>query len=171
MAVETALVSLLLITMLYGIVETSFAYRDALVVSSASRAGARTAAGLPRDPAFATSAAAQVTSALGSMNLSRVNTVWVFKANPATGLPDSGNFSTCTTCVKFVPSGSTLVVSGTPGWTWDSQNACAGTVDTLGVYVQYRYPSRLGMFFKNTVMTESTVMRLEPYDRVGACKP
>jgi Flp pilus assembly protein TadG len=169
--VETALVSMLLITMLYGVVETSFLYRDALVVSSASRAGARTASSLPRDSAFATSAIAQVGSALGAMDVSRVSAVWVFKANPATGLPDSGGFTSCATCVKYVGSASGLVPDGAPGWTANDQNACSGTMDTVGLYVQYRYPSRLGFFFKNQRLTESTVMRLEPYDRTGACKP
>lgn len=171
-AVETALVAMLLITMIYGVVETSFLYRDGLVVSSASRAGARTGSSLPRDPAFAIAAANQVETAMGRADLSRVTAVWVFKANPATGLPDSGNFTTCTTCVKFIGSAVGLVPNGSPlGWSFDSQNACTGTVDTLGVYVQYSYPSRLGFFFKNHTLTESTVMRLEPYDRTGPCKP
>ncbi len=171
-AVETALVAMLLITMIYGVVETSFLYRDGLVVSSASRAGARTASSLPRDLSFASAGAAQVETAMGRSDLSRVTAVWVFKANPATGLPDSGNFTTCTTCVKFVGTPVGLIYSGSPlGWDPSSQNACTGTVDTLGVYVQYSYPSRLGFFFKNHTLSESTVMRLEPYDRAGACKP
>ena len=52
-AVETAFVSMLLISILYSIAETSFLLRDGMVVSSASRAGARIASSLPRTPASA----------------------------------------------------------------------------------------------------------------------
>ncbi|GAA2739338.1 hypothetical protein GCM10009867_34980 [Pedococcus aerophilus] len=171
MAVETALVSLLLVTIMYGVVETSFLYRDALVVSSASRAGARMASGLPRDAAFATTTATQVAGALGSTDLSRVSAVWVFKADPTTGRPDSGGFTTCTTCVKYTGSSSGLVADGSSGWAASTQNACMGSQDTVGVYIRYRYPSRLGFFFPNQFIAESTVMRLEPLDKAGPCKP
>jgi Flp pilus assembly protein TadG len=171
-AVETALVSLVLLTIMYGVVETSFLYRDALVVSSASRAGARVASSLPRDASFASAGVGQVADALGnSMDLSRVTAVWVFKANPATGLPDSGSFASCTSCVKYLGTSGGLVVDGAAGWSATAQDACAGTQDTLGVYVQYRYPSRLGWFFTNQRLQESTVMRLEPYTGAGTCRP
>ncbi len=171
MAVETALVAMLLITMLFGIIETSFLYRDGLVISAASRAGARTASSLPREATYATSAKSQITSTLGSMDLSRVSAVWVFKANPSTGLPDSGSFASCTTCVKYVGTPAGLIPNGPANWDPSAQKACAGDVDTLGVYVRYNYPSRLGFFFPNHQVSESTVMRLEPYAKAGACKP
>lgn len=170
-AVETALVAMLLITMLFGIIEMSFLYRDGLVVSSASRAAARTASSLPREPSYASDAKDQATSALGGMDLSRVSAVWVFKANASTGLPDSGNFTACNKCVKYVGSAGGLVPDGAANWDSSAQKACAGDVDALGVYVQYSYPSRLGFFFKNHQLSESTVMNLEPYAKTGACKP
>jgi TadE-like protein len=170
-AVETALVSMLLLTITYGVVETSFLFRDGMVVSSASRAGARVASSLPRDAAFATSASDQVLDAMGPVDVSRITAVWVYKANPTTGLPDSGSFASCSTCVKYRGTSGGLVADGAPGWAASAQNACAGSQDAVGVYVQYRYPSRLGFFFDNQRLHESTVMRLEPYDRTGACRP
>jgi hypothetical protein len=170
-AVETALVSMLLVTIIYGVVETSFLFRDGMVVSSASRAGARVASSLPRDGTFASSASDQVLDAMGSVDPSRISAVWVFKANPSTGLPDSGTFTTCSTCVRYRGTAAGLVADGAPGWAATAQNACAGSQDSVGVYVQYRYPSRLGWFFGNQRLQESTVMRLEPYDRSGACRP
>ena len=170
-AVETALVAMLLITMIFGIVETSFLYRDGLVISSASRAGARTASSLPRDANFATSAKNQITSTLGATDLSLVSAVWIFKANATTGLPDSGNFTSCGTCVKYVGSPVGLIPSGPSGWASSTQKACLGDADTLGVYIRYNYPSRLGFFFKTQQLSESTVMRLEPYTGTGGCKP
>jgi Flp pilus assembly protein TadG len=166
--VETAIVSMLLLTILYGVVEVSFLMRDAIVVSAASRAGARMGSSLPRSSTFATDAKSQVENALSGMQMSRVNKVWIFKANATTGLPDSGNFSSCTVCVKYKGSGSTLISDGGT-WSYTSQNACAGSQDTLGVYVEYRYPSRLGFLFGNKLLTESTVMKLEPYTGLGTC--
>ncbi len=159
---------MLLLTILYGVVEVSFLMRDAIVVSSASRAGARMGSSLPRYSTFATDTKDQVEDALAGVQMSRVNKVWVFKANAATGLPDSGNFTTCTVCVKFKGSGSSLVSDGGT-WAYTSQNACAGSQDMLGVYVEYRYPSRLGFLFNSKILTESTVMKLEPYTGLGAC--
>jgi hypothetical protein len=97
--------------------------------------------------------------------------VWVFRANPATGMPDSGSFASCTSCVRYTGTSAGLTPSGSPGWAATEQNACAGTQDTLGVYVQYRYPSRLGWFFGGQRLSESTVMRLEPLAQAGPCKP
>ena len=169
-AVETALVSMLLVTILYGVVEVSFLLHDALNVSSASRAGARMGASLARDASFATASRDQAAAAMGGLDLSRVNKVWVFRANATTGKPDTGNFTSCTTCVRYKGSPTGLVADGSAGWTAASQNACANQQDQLGVYVEYRYSSRLGFMFSGKVLSESTVMRLEPYRGSGACK-
>src|SRR4051812_44559777 len=84
-AVETAFVSMLLISILYSITETSFLLRDGMVVSSASRAGARIASSLPRTAGFTTSARDQVEDAMAGMQTSRINKVWIFKADASTG--------------------------------------------------------------------------------------
>ncbi|NYG07691.1 Flp pilus assembly protein TadG [Phycicoccus badiiscoriae] len=171
MAVETAFVSMLLLTILYSIVETSFLMRDGIVVSAASRAGARMASSLPRDPSFSSSAKDQVANALSGMVMSRVTKVWIFKADATTALPDSGNYTSCTTCNKYVwdvPT-SKFVASYT-GWAALNQNACQGSQDQLGVLVEYSYPSRLGFLWNNKVLREATVMRLEPYTGIGVCK-
>lgn len=169
-AVETALVSMLLITILYGVVEVSFLLHDALNVSAASRAGSRMGASLARDPSFATASRDQVAAALGGLDLSRVNKVWVFKANATTGKPDTGSYTSCTACVRYKGSPTGLVADGGAGWAAVQQNACANQQDQLGVYVEYRYSSRLGFLFSGKVLSESTVMRLEPYRGTGACK-
>ena len=51
-AVETAVVSMFLIILMFGIVESSFLFKDWLSVSAAARAGARMA---PRSRGFRTS--------------------------------------------------------------------------------------------------------------------
>ncbi len=172
-AVETALVSVLLVSILYGIVETSFLFRDGLVVSSASRAGARMAASLPRDTTFATNGRDQVQDALSGMQMARVTDVWIYKADATTGLPPSGNFTTCNnSCIRYTGNATGLVAAGTNTGTWTAsqQNACSGSQDSVGVYVKYSYPSRVGLF-NGKALSERTVMRLEPYIGGSACKP
>lgn len=166
-AVETALVSMLLLTLLTGIVESSFLLKDWLTVSAAARAGARMGASQPRMANFAQDSADQVSNAISDLNTDNLEQVWVYRATYATGLPLSGSFSSCTTdCVKFTwPSGGTKLTWLSGFWDPTWQNACAADVNrnALGVYVRYRHPAPLGFFFNNATVSESTVMRLEPF--------
>src|SRR5665647_1200742 len=99
-AVETAIVSMFLIVLLFGIVESAFLLKDWITVSAAARAGARMGASQPRMPNFAADSAAQVTNAIAGLNPANIQEVWVYKAVYATGLPESG--ATCPTdCVKY----------------------------------------------------------------------
>ncbi len=166
-AVETAFVSMLLISILYSIAETSFLLRDGMVVSSASRAGARIASSLPRTVGFGAATKDQVEDAMAGMQISRISKVWIFKADASTGARPAACSSDC---LSYTGSSGTLVANG-GSWTPTSQNACAGEQDQLGVYVEYSYPSRLGFLFNNKTLGETTVMRLEPYTSLGACKP
>jgi TadE-like protein len=168
-AVETALVSMLLIILLFGIVESSFLFKDWLSVSAAARAGARMGASQPRvasvagSPDFAQLSANQVTNAMSNLIPANLQQVWVYKASSTTGLPDSGSFASCLVCVKFVWSAGALTRSYN-NWPALNQNACPGDPlrDSLGVYVEYRHFSPLGVFFKNAIVSQSTVMWIEP---------
>jgi Flp pilus assembly protein TadG len=183
-AVETAAVSMFLIVLLMGIVESSFLFKDWVTVSAAARAGARMGAGQPKVSTFAQSAADQVANSIQTSNSTsglipaNIQAVWVYKATAATGLPDSGNFTTCTACVKYTWNGTSLVQSSS-GWNSGlstgsppGQNACIGDPArmSLGVYVQYKHSSPLHFFFDNFVMSESTVMWLEPFIPASGCK-
>jgi hypothetical protein len=169
-AVETALVALLLVTMLFGIVEVSFLLRDGMVVSASSRTGARMASSMPRDPGYVAATRSQVEGALTGLDVSRVEKVWVYRAD-ASGLPDSGGFGACTACAKFRGSGGSLVPDGGAGWAAADQHACSGSEDQVGVYIEYRYPSRLGFLLAGSTVSETTVMRLEPFTGSGGCQP
>jgi Flp pilus assembly protein TadG len=174
-AVETAFVSMLLVVLLFGIVDSSFLFKDYLAVSAASRAGARMGASQPRiasvsgSPDFAQLAANQVTNAITGLIPANLQQVWVYKASGTTGLPDSGSFASCTVCVKFTWSAGALIPSYS-NWAASTQDACEGDVgplpaplrDSLGVYVQYKHSSPLGFFFKNAIVRQSTVMWIEP---------
>jgi len=164
-AVETSLVSMLLIMLLFGMIESSFLFKDWLSVSAAARAGARMGASQPRLPNFAQDSANQVTNAISGLLPANIEQVWVYRTTGATGLPDSGSFASCTVCVKYTWNAGTKSLQQSSGnWLYTSQNACAGDPlrDSLGVYVQYRHSSPLGFFFNNATVAESTVMWVEP---------
>ena len=179
-AVETASVSMLLILLLFGIVESSFLFKDWISVSAAARAGARMGTSQPRMPGFAQDSANQVANALSSLSPGNIQEVWVYKAavtsNPATSTNKPvgfSDFSNCTTCVKFTWDASTRsMTKGQDNWSYTSQNACAGDParDSLGVYVKYRHTSPLGFFFSNMTISESAVMWVEP-TAAAICKP
>ncbi len=159
---------MMLVTILYGVVETSFLMRDAMVVSSASRAGARMVSSMPRLTTSGTEGAAQVQDALSGVNLTRVPEVWLYKANASTGATPSGNFTTCAAnCIKYTWSGSAFTTSSSLSWL-GTMNACEGTQDYVGVFVRYLYPARIGLF-NNKSLSEQTVMRLEPYTGLSSC--
>src|ERR1019366_3107966 len=180
-AVETALVMSVLVMLLFGIVDSSFLFKDAVSVSAAARAGARMGASQPRVWNFAQAAADQVTNSLYDLNPALLQSVWVYKTTStgaSAGLPDSGSFASCTTCVKFVWQASTSSLSssapgGSDNWAYTSQNACAGDParDVLGVYVKYKHRSPLGFFFNNMMISESTVMWIEPISTSVVCHP
>ena len=170
-AVETALVSVVLITMFYGVVEASFLFRDSIAISAASRAGARQGASQPRVNGFRDSTRDQVQDALRAVDISRVTKVWIFKAR-SDGTPQSGSFSSCTTsCIRYTGSATGLQLVA-DNWSYSSQNACLGATgppDDFGVYVEYTYRPRLGLFFNGLMLKQNTVMRLEPVT-TGACR-
>ena len=171
-AVETSIVSMLLVILLFGIVESSFLFKDWLSVSAASRAGARMGASQPRVANFAQASADQVTTALSNLSPANLKSVWVYKTTSATGPPPA----TCTSassCVPFTWNGSQLTTAGSGNWLNTDQNACPNdsTRDSLGVYVKYQHTSPLGFFFNNSIISQSTVMWIEPWTTDVHCAP
>jgi Flp pilus assembly protein TadG len=170
-AVETALVSTLLLVLIFGIVETSFLFKDWLTVSAAARAGARMGSSEPRVATFAQDSVDQVTNAIAGLTPGNIQKVWVYRTTGVTGSPpascDSGS-----KCVPFTRSGSTFTTSSSGNWAASTQNACAGddTRDAIGVYVEYKHAG-MGFFFKNAIVRESTVMWIEPISTSLICKP
>jgi Flp pilus assembly protein TadG len=171
-AVETALVSMLLVILLAGIVDSSFLFKDWLAVSAAARAGARMGSSQPRSASFAQDSADQVTNAISGLTPANLLAVWVYKTTGATGPPPASCTST-TSCVPFTWNGTQLTTTFSANWPSTSQNACAGDAarDSLGVYLKYQHTSPLRFFFNNQIMSESTVMWIEPISSSLICKP
>lgn len=168
-AVEMGIVTMMLITILIGIIDVSWMFLTTYEVSSAARAGARTASSAPMSTTFARDAAQQVSASLNGQDYTRVTRVWVYRANPAspTGEPAAGTDVCSSQCVSFTISSSGIVSAGSGSWT--GRRACAGgTVDTVGVRVTYRNqaPVRIG---QNALLTETTVMRLEQIPATLTC--
>jgi Flp pilus assembly protein TadG len=171
-AVETAVVSMLLIILLFGIVESSFLFKDWLSVSAAARAGARMGASQPRVANFAQASADQVTNSLSDLNPANLQAVWVYKTTALTG-PPPATCNSSSSCVPFTWNGSQLTTGSAGNWLNTSQNACAGDParDSLGVYVKYTHTSPLGFFFNGSTISQSTVMWVEPWTGDVHCKP
>jgi hypothetical protein len=166
-AVETALVSLLLVTIMSGVIEASMLFKDSYSISSAARGGARLGSSEPVASTFAQDTAGQVANALRDLDPTRVQAIWVYKASQTTGLPTSG--TSCTSsCLKYTlnSSGAPVLSSGS----WTGRSACAGgTVDAVGVYVEYRHRSLFGRFFNNQIIAERAIMSLEALPSSTAC--
>ena len=198
-AVEFALVAVLLLTLVFGIIEFSLILRDKVAVTSAVRAGGRVASAEPRaagynDPATGTPASitglvpdavkAVSTSATGIPKAS-ISELWVFQAG-SDGLPLSGTFSDCgQKCVRYRydptrkwldPSTNTTVTGGftliSGSWPASSINACAGSQDSVGIYLQVDHAWMFGMFGSGSLpINDNAAFRFEPIPTdPGPCK-
>src|SRR4051794_15371680 len=92
--VEAALVMPLVILIVFAIIEFGFAFKDLLTVTSATRAGARTATALSKQTGYQAGTADAVAGALKSVIASDdIRYLSIYKADPATGEPvDGGDF-------------------------------------------------------------------------------
>ncbi len=171
--VEAAIILPIVIVIVFGIIEWGLAFKDALTVSSATRAGVRTASAMPRNPNFANQTAQAVEKAVQALPNGAIQALWVYKAD-ANGYPDGGSgFTGCTTCnvyswnsvtQKFDPAGS-------QNWDPASQSACSGSVDSVGVYLKVDHALITGFFGNNVVLKDHTVMNLEPVPSSTGCGP
>lgn len=175
-AVEAALITPVLIFLVFGMIDFGMLFKDYLAVTSASRAGVRIASAEPRQATFAQDAANQVLKEGGALNEPDITSVWVYKAG-TNGYPSGrSDFAACSVCVKFTP----LVVGGvwtmkqqSNTWPATTQNACSGDVnrDSIGVYVKYAHEATVGLFFDTFDLQDYSVMSLEPVTVAATCKP
>jgi hypothetical protein len=173
-AVEAALITPLLIVLLFGIIEFGLLFKDYLGVTSAARAGVRTASSEPRVGTFAQDAANQVLREGAALDPDDIDEVWVYDAN-AQGFPDARtDFVTCVKCYRYRPNaaGTAMVAYGTTTWSSTSMNACAGDPlrDQVGVYIKYEHPAIVGLFFDSFTLMDHSVMSLEPVTVSTGCK-
>ena len=167
-AVEAALVTPLLVLLVFGIIEFGLFFKDLLGVTSAVRAGARIASAEPGTATFAQDAADQVAQAATAVNLSSTTELWVYKATGTTGQPTSCG----TSCIRFTwdPSTHKFATTNAGAWPGSAQHACVSdtTRDSVGVYLQVDHPTITSLILSNVTLKQFTVMNLEPIP-VGSC--
>jgi Flp pilus assembly pilin Flp len=191
-AVEAALITPILVLLVFGIIEFSFVLRDYQVVSSDVRAGARIAStgagsgpgtcesyvGAPpctngNAPALAQLAADAIQREGSAMPPNAINYILVYKANDS-GLPGTAttmpanDCGGAASCVKFtwVPAQSAFRYSS---GTWNSTtiSACfpgntTNPLDRVGVYVNTTHRMITGLFGSTLSIKDRTVMDFEP---------
>ena len=181
-AVETALVTPLLLVVLLGIIELPMLIRDYVAVTSAARTGARVAASEPgcvnkfgspacpgADPApFAQLAADAVSRNGTALPAASIRYILVYKAN-SNGYPGAltsmpGSCAGVASCIGFTwnaTSGTFVQSSGS--WNRSNVNACfPNNVDSVGVQVVADHQFLAGLMGASLTMTEHAVMSFEP---------
>lgn len=188
-AVEAAIITPVLLLIVFGIIEFTLLLKDNLAVSSSVRAGARTGSSLPRfenaTTDFAKEAADQVARSSAALEMDKAGVeLWVYDAEP-NGLPPSGSFSagSCNTrCVRFTFTYDNAkrqyvaVRSGGGGWAASTINACPGDPgqDSIGAFLRYPHGFVTGLFGAEVTLSDKSVMVFEPYVpkiQGEGCKP
>lgn len=183
-AVEAAIVTPVILAMLFGIIELGFLFKDYLAVAGAVRAGARIASANPRRVPFAQVAADKVAATGTAANLADVLQMWVYKVDP---LPAQGGlgsdkpinhttFDDCDVCVKFRwDTGTRAFVQTSNTWASTTQNACSssspgGPPDRIGVYVKLKHNAFTKFVFNTITISEASILTLEPMPLLTGCK-
>jgi hypothetical protein len=175
-AVEAALITPLIMLLLFGIIEFGFVFKNSLGVASSVRAGARVASAEPREASFAQDAANAVVREGSALEVDRIEEIWVYDADPRKGYPQqTKSFDNCTVCVKFKvtnSSGGAVATAFYNAWNANTQNACVADPnhDYVGVYIKYRNPGITGLIFDQIMLTDQSVMSLEPMTSDAACR-
>jgi hypothetical protein len=187
-AVESALVLLVVALFTFGMIEFSLAYRDYSAVASSARLGVRTAASSPdsgtcsaatampgdnpvcsgQAPVFAISAAnAIVRSGTGGLDES-IREIMIYKANAA-GFPGTltsipASCAALANCVEFKWNATSKRFRFASG-SWNSKliNACfPNNQDSVGVNVTAEHQFLTGLFGSSITLSQRGVMAFEP---------
>jgi hypothetical protein len=195
-AIEAAMVTGVVLTMIFGIVEMAFVMRDHVGVTSAARVGARAAStGAAAGPCVAEAsdavpcpatgvpelaqlAADAITSARTVLPRDEITYLMVYKANAA-GFPGSATsmpgLAGCSSqCVAYRWSDSQDRFRYAQG-SWDSSsiNGCADgatPLDAVGVQVVFEHDFLTGIFGASMEMSDHAVLSFEPLTN-SACAP
>lgn len=166
--VEAALLIPIAVLITFGMIEFSSAYQSSSVASASARSAARTASAEALLPTYATDAAAAAATALHGIAATEPQFMWIYKADPTTGLPSSGGFTTCSTnCISYnwISSSRTFDTAhpGGGGWPYNTQNACNSSQwDSVGVYVRLQHAFLTKLFGTTINLSDHAVFRLEP---------
>ena len=192
-AVEAALLTPLLVLVLFGIIETSLLMRDVVSASSSTRVATRvssvSAGGGPGTcqasanpppctpasvPALAQAAADAVQKAGTAMPKDQINWILIYNAD-TTGWPIGSNkTATCSSdCVKYVwDAGLDKFRYSSGTWASTSINACINDPQrmSVGVILNSTHDWITGLFGPGITIQERNVTQFEPLP-FDSCKP
>lgn len=169
--VEFALVATLLVTILFGIAEFGFAFRDWLTVTSASRSAARVGSAAGQDPAADMLILDAVAAGMSSADVDAVREVWVFKARQDGSVAGGGTTNRYTRTASFCgwspcpdPTSGGFAYGGS--WPPGDRNVAVSPgsdLDLLGVRIIFDHEWLTGFIGDGTATwTDDAVMRMEP---------
>ena len=171
--VEAAIVTPLLLMLLFGIIEFGFMFKDTLTLANSSRAGSRMASAAAADPLADFYVLQAVKGASGTFT--SVQQVIVFRATSPTSTVPASCLSSAVAGVCNVYNQTDMAISQATfqgaGYTKDDAWAAATRVtsiravngpDFLGVYVKAQHNSVFRIIVPSRTLTDTTVMRLEP---------
>ena len=191
-AVEAALITPILIALVFGMIEFSLLLRDNVATTSLVRTGARIASAEPRvgsaasckneatvPSCFAQDASDAIERAGSALPKNSIDYIRVYLANPKGYPSQSSAWSSDTTstfdvtCSAYCLQYKWVDGSGTtPGrftyqaGSWDptSINACINDANAMavGVYMKVTHAALTGLFFKDFTIEDHAVMKFEP---------
>jgi len=178
-AVEAALITPLVLLIVFGIIEFSFAFKDDLAVSAAVRAGARAGSAEPGQASFANDTAAAVARAGGALGLANA-TLYIYDAGtstaPVTFNASNGGFcGGVSICNQYTWNSSTssFVLSSPNNFTVANVNNCPNQSgqNAVGVFMTYRHSFLTGFlpFGKSINLSDNAVVSFEPVPNVAPC--
>ena len=166
-AIEAAFVLPIMVMLGIGILTFGQAYSDASITSGSTRTGARLASAIyapaTDKDAAAASILAAIQSDLANLRSATPVEVWVYKADPTTGLPPSGGFTTCSgACMRWRWDTATSAFLARQG-SWTQPNGCGQQTDYVGVWIKANLNLNTAFFGSRTItVTQRTTMRIEP---------
>jgi Flp pilus assembly protein TadG len=173
--VEAAIVTPLLLMLVFGIIEFGLLFKDSLTIANAARAGARVGTSQGNDPMADYQILQAVAGASGS--LASVTKVIVFDATGPNGAVPaacvSSSVGVAGVCNVYTAADLTVdaVTFASAGYTnddyWPSASritslSAANGPDYLGVWVQAHHTSVVQLIVGDRDLTDTVVMRMEP---------
>lgn len=178
--VEVTLLLPVMILLVFGVIEFSFAFQGAAAVSDAVRAGGRTASALPAQADFIEQTQQATAARMNDIRGVTPEELWIYDANAA-GYPGASNgFSSFAGVIDCYIS-SLDAERGCVTYTWNSSTSswspaggnwpatrlqpddyCGETADEVGVYVKAHYNSLTKLFGQSHTMQDRAIFRFEP---------
>jgi len=173
---EAAIGSILVVTLIFGIIEFGLAFKDYLSMSAAVRDGARLASTLGSTTSTDYDVIQQIKKRMVAVDSNQIERIVVFKASSPSSTIESVNSGCKTTSITnvcnsystadltrpssdFVGTGAARDVAWPPG---DREDTLSGPPDYVGVWVQISHQNITGLINVAESYSDEVVMRIEP---------